>query len=157
VTVLSPERILEQVSANRLDFLASRRRDVDSRHRTLRATLDWSYRLLPEPGQRFLAQLSVFRGGWTLEAAGAICPAERGEALEWLSELRDSSLIGVVDAAEGLRFSMLETIREYAAEQLEFSGQHEAICQRHAAHFAAMADAMTPALLGPEALEMICR
>src|SRR5207248_1764923 len=125
----SPERILEQVSANRLDFLASRRRDVDSRHRTLRATMDWSYRLLPEAGQRFLAQLSVFRGGWTLDAAEAVCQVEREEALESLSELRDSSLVGVVDTTEGLRFSMLETVREYAGEQLEQSGQHDAVGQ----------------------------
>jgi predicted ATPase/DNA-binding SARP family transcriptional activator len=180
VTVLSPERILEQVSANRLDFLASRRRDVDSRHRTLRATLDWSYRLLPEPGQQFLARLSVFRGGWTLEAAAAVCGEPTGvmecsssgvmgsgptgpqhsiaptlhySTLDLLTELRDSSLIGVVDTTEGLRFSMLETVREYGAEQLEQSGQHETVCERHAAYFAALAEAITPSLLGPEALE----
>jgi hypothetical protein len=72
----SPVRILEQVSADRLDFLGTRRRDAASRQRTLRATLDWSYLLLPAAGRQFLPKLSVFRGGWTLEAARAVCKTD---------------------------------------------------------------------------------
>jgi predicted ATPase len=112
VGFLTPARILSQVQADRLDFLATRRRDAVSRQKTLRATLDWSYRLLAEAGQRFLAQVSVFRGGWTLEAAQAICALSQGETLDWLTLLRDSSLIKVTDTEEGLRFTLLETIRE---------------------------------------------
>lgn len=70
--------------------------------------------------------------------------------LEWLSELRDSSLVGVVDTAGGLRFSMLETIHEYAAEQPEQSAELEAVFQRHADYFVSLAEATAPALLGPE-------
>src|SRR5205807_5256348 len=89
VSVLSPARILEQASADRLDFLATRRRDAASRQRTLRATLDWSYLLLSAAGRQFLAELSVFRGGWTLEAARAVCVADaEKDVLELLSQLR---------------------------------------------------------------------
>src|SRR5262249_9079329 len=149
VTLLSPARILEQVQGNRLDFLTTKRRDAESRQKTLRATLDWSYRLLSEPARVFLISLSVFRGGWTLEAAKAVCvdcgglkvEGKGGEsstldtqqlalnsepsphhlitlsphqstpdALELVTQLRDSSLIEVVDTQEGLRFTLLETI-----------------------------------------------
>jgi predicted ATPase/DNA-binding SARP family transcriptional activator len=149
--VLSPGQILEQISANRLDFLASRRRGAAARQRTLRATLDWSYLLLPERARRFLAQLSVFRGGWTLEAARAVCEAdEEDEALELLSQLRDSSLITAGDEEEGLRFHLLETVREYAAEQLEGSGVREAVQRRHAAYFLELAEAAEAHLHGPD-------
>src|SRR5205823_5428234 len=108
----------EQVSANRLDFLATRRRDAASRQRTLRSTLDWSFQLLPPLGRQFLAELAVFRGGWTLEAAQAVCRLTKEESVDRLALLRDSSLIGVVDTQEGLRFTMLETVREYCREKL---------------------------------------
>ena len=84
VTVLTPARILEQVQANRLDFLVTRRRNASSRQRTLRATLDWSYALLPQAVQRFLTMLSVFRGGWTSEAAQAVCECGEAETLDLL-------------------------------------------------------------------------
>src|SRR5262249_7005126 len=118
VALLSPARILEQVQQNRLDFLATRRRDTVSRQQTLRATLDWSYALLPEAVQSFLAALSAFRGGWTLEAAQAVCRCKEMETLDGLTLLRDSSLIGVSDTDEGMRFRQLETIREYSQEKL---------------------------------------
>src|SRR5262249_11911034 len=93
VKMRSVGHILEQVQVNRLDFLATRRRDAHARHRTLRATLDWSYALLPEPAQAFLKALSAFRGGWTLEAAEAVCALNEEETLELLTLLRDSSLV----------------------------------------------------------------
>src|SRR5262249_39743555 len=74
-----------------LDLLVRQRRDVSPRHRSLRATLDWSYQLLAPALRRFLAQLSVFRGGWALEAVEAIC--EEPLALDRLEELQDCSLI----------------------------------------------------------------
>src|SRR5262249_38052193 len=119
VALLSPTRILEQVQSNRLNFLVTRRRDAESRHTTLRATLDWSYQLLAGPAQRLLAQVSVFRGGWTLEAVQAVSQSSEADTLELLGQLRDNSLVQVVDVEEGIRFALLETVRVYAAEQLE--------------------------------------
>src|SRR5262249_61830649 len=72
---LTPAQMLQRLE-RRLDFLVSRRRDLPERHRTLRAAIDGSYQLLTPELQRFFAQLSVFRGGWTLEAAEAVCFAE---------------------------------------------------------------------------------
>jgi predicted ATPase/DNA-binding SARP family transcriptional activator/Tfp pilus assembly protein PilF len=138
--LLSVGRILEQISANRLDFLSARKRDAVSRHRTLRQTLDWSYQLLSEPARAFLAELSVFRGGWTLEASAAICECAGGDPLVPLAELRDSSLIGVVDEKEGLRFTLLETVREYAAEHLQGSGRQASVQRRHRDYFLALAE-----------------
>jgi predicted ATPase/DNA-binding SARP family transcriptional activator/Tfp pilus assembly protein PilF len=150
VALLTPARILEQVQADRLNFLATPRRDADSRQRTLRATLDWSYRLLPEVGQRFLAHLSVFRGGWTLEAAQAICALSEGETLDWLTLLRDSSLLQVTDTEEGIRFTLLETIREYGQEKLQEWGEDAAVRRRHRDWFLALAEEAEPQLQGAE-------
>jgi predicted ATPase/DNA-binding SARP family transcriptional activator len=148
VALLSPAHILDQVHANRLDFLATRRRDADSRQKTLRATLDWSYRLLPEAGQRFLASLSVFQGGWTLAAAQAVCGLSEAETWRLLNLLRDSSLIGVIDIPGEVRFSLLETIREYASERLDLMGEREALSERHLDYFLALAQSAEGELTG---------
>jgi predicted ATPase/DNA-binding SARP family transcriptional activator/uncharacterized protein HemY len=148
--LLSVGRILEQISVNRLDFLSARKRDAVSRHRTLRATLDWSYALLPPSGQAFLMQLGVFRGGWTLEAAETVCQIKQGDTLELLSLLRDNSLLGVADTEEGVRFTLLETVREYACEQLGRTGQLESVHRRHRDYFLALAEEAAENLTGPE-------
>jgi predicted ATPase/DNA-binding SARP family transcriptional activator len=150
VSVLSPARILKQVQADRLDFLTTRRRDAESRHKTLRATLDWSYRLLPEAGQRFLAQVSVFRGGWTLPAAQAVSALSEEQTLELLMALRDSSLIGVMDTKDGLRFILLETIREYSQDKLSVLGEDAAVHRRHRDYFAGLLAQAEPELTGPD-------
>jgi predicted ATPase/DNA-binding SARP family transcriptional activator len=157
VQILSPAQILEHIESDRLDFLVSRQRDASARQRTLRATLDWSYRLLPEAGQQMLRQLAVFRGGWTPVEAQAVCALSEAEAEESLLLLRDCSLIGVVDTEDGLRFTMLETIREYAAEQLERSGERDAVCRRHASCFMELVEAISSALLKPEGQDTIRR
>jgi predicted ATPase/DNA-binding SARP family transcriptional activator len=153
IQLLSPARILEQIEANRLDFLSTRRRDAVLRHRTLRATLDWSYALLPPSAQAFLMQLGVFRGGWTLEAAEAVCQVKHGETLELLGLLRDNSLVSVVDTEEGVRFVLLETVREYASERLERTGQRKAVHQRHLDYFLRFADDAAGKLQGLESRE----
>jgi tetratricopeptide (TPR) repeat protein len=150
VALLTPARILEQVQADRLDFLTTRRRGTESRQRTLRATLDWSYQLLPESGQRFLASLSVFRGGWTLEAARAVCALSEGETLDLLTLLRNSSLLKVTDTNEGMRFMLLETIREYSQEKLIELGEDSTVRRRHRDHFVALAEQAEPELMGPD-------
>ena len=108
-SLLSTEQLLERLG-NRLDLLRGGR-DAETRQQTLRATIEWSYELL-EPGEReLLAALSVFRGGWTLEAVEQVTGAD----LELIESLVDKSL---VRRWESDRFGMLETIREFAGEQL---------------------------------------
>ena len=109
-TLLTTEQLLERLGS-RLDFLRGAR-DAEVRQRTLRGTIEWSYELLTRAEQRLLAALSVFRGGWTVEAAERVCEAD----LELQQSLADKSL---VRRWESGRFGMLETIREFAAEQLE--------------------------------------
>jgi predicted ATPase/DNA-binding SARP family transcriptional activator/Tfp pilus assembly protein PilF len=123
VSVLSPASILKQIQGNRLDFLSCRRRDSTSRQRTLRSTLDWSYNSLPGSGQRLLSILSVFRGGWSTEAALALSEQSQWETIELLMLLRDCSFIDTLETENGLRFTMLEVVREYAAEHLAASGE----------------------------------
>ena len=115
VRVLSPEQLLDRLSG-RLDLLKAGR-GVDARQRTLRATIEWSHELLDEDEQRLFARLAVFRGGCTLEAAEEVADAN----LDVLQSLVDKSLIRHSQE----RFWMLETIREYAAEQLEHRGDAE--------------------------------
>ena len=96
----------------RFEFLTSRRTDKESRHRSLWAALSWSYDLLPPDLQRFFVRLSVFQGGWDLEAAEMVC--EERSALDFLGQLRGHSLVISEDAIPDLRFRLLETIREFA-------------------------------------------
>jgi predicted ATPase len=107
-SLLTSRQLLDRVGG-RLDFRGGR--DAETRQRTLRATIDWSYELLEPPEQRLLAALSVFRGGWTLDAAEDVCDAD----VDLLQSLIDKSL---VRRWESGRFGMLETIREFAAERL---------------------------------------
>jgi predicted ATPase len=145
--VLTPSQMLAQVS-HRFDFLVSRHRDREVRHTTLRAVVDWSYRLLSPELQRFFRQLSVFRGGWTLDAASAVS----GEALtlDWLSELRDGSLLGTEESGSGeMRYRMLETMREYAQEQMSVE-EASALGRRHAEYYTALAEVGDAQLKGAE-------
>jgi predicted ATPase/class 3 adenylate cyclase len=135
VRVLSPDQLLERLSG-RLDLLKAGRA-VAPRQQTLRATIEWSHDLLAEDEQRLFARLAVFRGGCTLEAAEAVCDAD----LDTLQSLVDKSLVRM---REHERFWMLETIREYAAEQLEASGEAQELQRRHAEHFLALAEETEP-------------
>ncbi len=131
--VLTPTQMLAQLS-HRFDFLVSRKRDANDRHRTLRAAIDWSYRLLSPDLQRFFAHLSVFHGGWTAEAAEAVT----GEplALDFLAQLRECSLVLTEESETEIRFRLMESLREYARDRLremEDAGQEPR--QRHANYF----------------------
>jgi predicted ATPase len=127
--VLSPEQIVERL-AQRLDLLKGGR-DADPRQATLRATIEWSHDLLDPGEQRLFARLSVFPGS-TLAAVEAICDAD----LDRLQSLVEKSLA----RRTGERFWMLETIREFAAERLEHSGEAEAIRRRHGTYFLDVAE-----------------
>jgi predicted ATPase len=141
--VLSPAQMLDRL-AMRLDLFKGGR-DADPRQLTLRAAIEWSHELL-KPGEQLLfAYLSVFRGGCTLGSAEAVCDAD----LDVLQSLVDKSLLR--HAAE--RFSMLETIRDYAAERLELSSDADELRHRHAEHFLVLAEEAEPNLLGAGAAD----
>ena len=119
-----------------LPLLGSGPRDLPARQQTLRATLAWSHDLLGENERRNFRRLSVFAGGCTLEAAEAVC----GSNIDTLAALVDHNLLQHTVAAEGSRYRMLETIREYAAERLEESPEVEDVRRRHAEFFLAVVE-----------------
>jgi predicted ATPase/class 3 adenylate cyclase len=131
VPLLSPAAILKRLG-DRLKFLTGGARDLPQRQQTLRNTLQWSHELL-EPGERTLfARLAVFAGGFTLEAAEAVCDAE----IDTLAALVDRNMV----RRAGERFDMLETIRDFAREQLAASVDGDAVADRHAGYFEAVAE-----------------
>lgn len=130
--VLSPTQILAHLD-EKFDLLASTSTERVPRHRTLRTALDWSFRLLPRELQEFWARLSVFRGGWTLEAARDVLD-EKG-ALDALSHLRDCSLLITSDDNGEMRFGLLETLREFGHEHLTL-GECKEGRRRHAEFYA---------------------
>ncbi len=129
--LLPPDKLLERL-ARRLPILTGGRRDAPERQRTLRATIEWSYDLLTPEEQQLFARLSVFAGGFDVEAAEAVVDAE----LETLQSLLDKSLVRQWGTG---RLGMLETIRELASERLEASGAAGELRRRHAEHFLALA------------------
>lgn len=154
--VLPPAKMLERLE-ERLDALTTlsgRRRDLPARHQSLRATIDWSYDLLDAPQKRLLACLSIFRGGWTLEATEHVCasgPDPQEDVLDLLTSLVDKSLVVYeeIDSDEG-RYRLLETIRQYGRDRLEESGEAEEIRARHFAYFRTMAEESWKNIRGPE-------
>ena len=128
------------------------------RQQTLRASIDWSYDLLSDHEQVVLRRLSVFVGGWTLEAAEAVCagnPVREWEVLELLAGLVEKSLVIYLPGED--RYRLLETIREYAAERLEQEGQRSSLCAKHLEHFAALGEAAQSELIGPRQLAWLDR
>jgi predicted ATPase/class 3 adenylate cyclase len=140
VKVLPPEELLGRLD-RRLPLLTGTRRDVPKRQQTLRSTIAWSYDLCSAEEQQLLGRLAVFSGGFTLASAETVCEA----TLDTLQALLEKSLI----RREGERFSMLETIREYAAERLEELVEAEEVRRRHAEYFTEMAESVGTEYLGP--------
>jgi len=136
--LLAPEALLGRLD-QRLPLLTGGARDAPERHQTLRATIDWSYRLLGEAEQGLFARLSVFAGGCTFDAVNAVCLPESQlglDALAGMDRLVQTSLLRSEEQPGGQpRFVMLETLREYANERLEESGEAEVIRRRHAEYF----------------------
>jgi len=144
VRVLSLPVLLERLS-DRLLFLRGGARDLPERQRTMHEAIAWSYHLLPPTQQRWFRALSIFMGGYTLAAAESICwgeePITSDEGLSTIAALIDASLVQVETTGDGLpRYSMLEVIREYAAEQLRAAGEEEDYQRRHAQYYAALAE-----------------
>ena len=143
--VLSVEQIAERLEDS-FELLSGGSRTAEARQQTLRATLDWSHDLLGDAERTFFCRLSVFAGGFTLEAAEEVCSGEgigQHDVLDLLSKLVDKSLV-VAEASQGeegaLRYRMLETIRQYGQERLEESGEAERFRERHARHYLALAE-----------------
>ncbi|HZX84225.1 MAG TPA: transcriptional regulator [Reyranella sp.] len=128
--------------ANRFELLTSRRRSALPRHRTLRATLDWSYELLPDSERALLRALAIFAGPFTLDDAKAIAAAP--DTIEWLSELVDKSLVIAEPNGSDTLYRLLETTRAYAFEKLEASGERGDVARRHAEHYRAFFENIEP-------------
>jgi predicted ATPase/DNA-binding SARP family transcriptional activator len=135
VRTLTPVELLGRLEA-RLPLLVGGPRDLPARQQTLRATLSWSVDLLDSHEQRDLSRLTVFAGGCRLEAVEAVC----GTTLERLGVLIDHNLLRRSDSRSGSRYSMLETIREFAHERLEASGESTALRRCHAEFFLVTAE-----------------
>ena len=136
IKLLPPQAILARLD-DRLKLLTGGARDLPSRHQTLRNTLEWSYSLLNEDEKTLYARLSVFVGGFTLEAAEAVCNVEgRLDIPEGLTSLVNNSLLRQEESLDGEpRLGMLETIRAYALERLVDSGEMEALRAGHAQYY----------------------
>jgi predicted ATPase/DNA-binding XRE family transcriptional regulator len=133
-------------------------RDLPERQRTMRATLDWSHDLLSEAEQAMFRSLSVFAGGFSLEAAEAVGAAREEGAcgvLGLLGRLAEQSLVSADTNANEPRYRMLEPVRQYALEKLEESTEAEEIRRRHAAFFLALAERAEPELRGPTQVQWL--
>jgi predicted ATPase len=139
VSVLSPTQILDRLE-QRLPLLTGGARDAPARQRTLRATIEWSHDMLSDDERRLFRRLAVFAGGCMIDAAEDVCDAE----LDTLQSLVEKNLV----RHERTRYVMLETIREYASEWLEDSGEAEQLRRRHAEFFTRQAEKAEPHLRG---------
>lgn len=158
VRLLSPQAMLGRLNS-RLGLLTGGARNLPARHQTLRNAIDWSYSLLSHDEQKLFARLAVFSGGGTLEATEAIWTAENDLAvLDGIESLVEKSLLVQKEGPDGeARIAMLETIREYARERLEISGEMEEAQRCHAEYYVVLAEQAEPALKGPDQVAWLGR
>ncbi|HMM41525.1 MAG TPA: tetratricopeptide repeat protein [Thermomicrobiales bacterium] len=150
VKVLPPEALLARLTRV-LPLLDDGPRDLPERHQTLRAAIGWSEDLLTDAERALFRLLSVFDGGWTLEAAETVGGPDGSPVLPTLARLVDASLVQLERASVAEpRYAMLETVREYAAELLAASGEEDATRDRHAAWLLAMVEEAQQHLVGPD-------
>jgi predicted ATPase/class 3 adenylate cyclase len=150
--VLHVEQILARLD-DRFHLLTAGSRTALPRQQTLHALVDWSYDLLSETERRLFSRLSIFSGGWTLEAAEAICSdpgIDRSDILDTLASLVDKSLVISETTVESTRFRMLETIRQYALEQLQVAGELDELRQRHLGYYFQFVQECEQGLVGPD-------
>jgi predicted ATPase len=147
-TKLFPPEMMSRRLDRTLELLTGGAHDLPARQKTLRSTLEWSHDLLEDSERELFARLAVFVGRWTIEDAEAVCGGDGLDVLQTLSALVDESLVRRVDRArQEPRFAMLETIREYAGELLEESGEASAVRRRHAERVLALAQSAWEATL----------
>jgi predicted ATPase/DNA-binding CsgD family transcriptional regulator len=148
LTVLSPRQVAHGLRQG-FGLLAKGPRDAPARHSTLRATLEWSHALLSRAEQRLFARLALFAGGWTLEPCEAVAAfdgIDTTSVVDLLSQLVAKSLVLTEPGPGGtLRYRFLETVRQYAWEQLDLSNECDVVAARHADWFLAWVERITPA------------
>jgi predicted ATPase len=160
VKLFPPQALLRRLD-DRLKFLTGGARDLPARQQTIRNTIDWSYHLLEAGEQRLFARLGVFVGGCRLEAAEAVCKTNGDlpmEIVDGITALVEKSLLRQTEDPDGEpRFTMLETIREYALERLEASGEVEVLRRQHATYCLVLAETAEPELHRAEQLRWLQR
>lgn len=143
-----------------LRLLGNRRRTSPARHETLRATFDWSHALLDAHEQTLFRRLAVFIGGWTIEAAEVVCGGDgidSNAVLDLLERLLDKSLVVVAAETTGVRYHLLETVRQYAREKLDASAEAPLLAERHADYYLVLAEEAETELSGPRQAEWLAR
>lgn len=159
VKAMRVEQIVERLD-DRFQLLTSGNRTALQRQQTLRSTIDWSHDLLNDPERVLLRRLSVFAGGWTLEAAEAVCAGDgidSAEVLDLLTRLVDKSLVAPDEQAAEPRYRMLGTIRQYAREKLFKENEGERTGDKHLAFFAEQAEAFEPHFYCPDQVRWYAR
>jgi predicted ATPase/DNA-binding CsgD family transcriptional regulator len=156
VRFLSISAIASRLNS-RLSLLTGGARDLPVRQQTLRGTLDWSYDLLDETEKCFFRRLGVFVGGWTIEAAQAVAACDAGvDAMVLLESLMDKSLVRRMPEFEDEpRFNLLETVREYATEQLTAHHELQEVSRKHAEYFMCLAEVTEPLVRSHRQLEAL--
>ena len=153
LSVFGPDALLARME-HRLPLLTQGARDLPLRQQTLRNTLAWSYDLLSEREQQVFRHLAVFVGSFSMEAVESVCTDELhdgNEVMERVTELVEKSLLEPADTGGAVpRFRMLDTVKEYALEQLAASGEEEVVKRRHADYYLHLAETAERHLLRPE-------
>ena len=152
--LFSAEQIATRLD-DRFRLLTGGSRTAVPRQQTLRAMIDWSYELLSEPERALLRRLSVFAGGWTFEAADAVCADL--DVLSLLEQLVNKSMVGMDEIHGQARYHMLETIRQYAREKLLEAGEGAAVRDRHFEYYLKLSEEAEPGLRGDQAFEWLDR
>ena len=171
IKLLSPEKLLEKLSGARLAVLRGGPRNLPGRQQTLLNTIQWSYNLLSPTAQAWFARLGIFNGGWSLDAVEAMMQAVTGSrveseedlslsetALDLLDHLLNNSLLVRPTSTDGLsRFTMLETLREYALARLKAHGEIERLYDWHACYYLGLVEEAEVGLRGPQQLVWLAR
>jgi len=158
VKIMSVDQISTRLN-DRFQLLTGGARTAFPRQQTLRATIDWSYNLLLPTEQELLQRLSVFVGGFTLEAVELVRPEKESdlETFELVTSLVDKSLINMYEAAGEARYRMFETTRQYALGKLREAGGEESATNNHLGYFLQLAEKAQPQLIGPDQTEWLNR
>jgi non-specific serine/threonine protein kinase len=159
LTILTPEELQQRLD-DRFTILTGGTRDQLAHHQTLAATLDWSYQLLTSAERALFDRVSIFVGGFTLDAAEQVCSGDGvdpGSVVDLVAGLVDKSLLVSFQKGASRRFRSLETVREFAAARLSDIGETERLAERHAAYFQRLAVDSHDQVWGPDEAEWLDR